>query len=108
MTGKALAIIDPLPPLATRPLQPLPAWVLKMWDASKTTYLEVRPTEEQRSAIEKQLARLVDVLDQTPARYPKHKEMVLFHLGEMMLAKPRRADAGALVAEATKGPSCTP
>jgi hypothetical protein len=109
MTGKALATIEPLPPLATRSLQPLPEWLAELSHSVarvviggvKTTRLVTMPTTEQRAAIEHNRRQLVDLLDQTPGLNPEHADAVLFHLGEMMLATPRRADAGALVAEAT-------
>ncbi len=104
----AIATVQPTSPLATRPLAPLPPWVL---DISRrmgrvtagnlvTTYLDPLPTADQRALIESNRANLARQLEQTPNRYPDLNDKMLDAIGELMAAKPYRNGDGALRREA--------
>jgi hypothetical protein len=105
----AIAVIEQTSPLAARPLQQLPQWVidlkLRMGKTTVgdvvTTYLYPQLTQEQRAAIESSRANLIRQLDLTPDRHPDLNDKVLDAIGELMLAKPYRASDGALRREAS-------
>ena len=101
----ALTKATPLPPspLATRHIKPLPEWVKTLhtpiWNG--TAYELPKPTPEQTVAIRNTRAQLLELIEQTPAKFPELWDPLLNDLGELMLVKPHSADAGRLHAAAT-------
>ena len=96
----ALAIVEPMSPLATRSLTKLPGWVTEQWrtiskwktETSVTLRSATTLTAEQRDMIESARSLLVKQLDQTPKKYPQYEQEMLNELGELILSRPHRDD----------------